>query len=239
MIQIVICDDDTDFLERIQEPINHYFQDKGETATLQFFHSGTDLLLKMNEMIDLFLLDIDMPSMNGIDIASIIRKSYPNVPLIFISNAIGMVFDVFRVSPLRFVRKEHLEKDLPDALSAFYSLYSASNQDAYINLSSKSGEQMSLQLKEIIYFNSEKHYVAINCRTSKIMVREKLDYYEQLIHRDSFIRVGKSYLVNLKYADRLLEQDLLLKTGVRIPISRAFLPSVKQGYMRYIRKLQQ
>ena len=239
MIEIVICDDDAEDMKYIAERVTEWFSARNEQVRIHLYDSAQELLLHMNDQIALYLLDIDMPYMTGIEAASILRKTYPNTSLVFISNDVGSVFEVFKVAPLRFVRKECFDKDLPEALDAFYTSYSVSDQSGSIILTLRQNHTRTVPVKELMYLTSVKHYVSVHCQTEEIIVREKLDHYEKQLSRYHFLRTGKSFLVNLRYVDRLTGSVFILKNGEQIPISRAYAASVRQAYMNYLRKILQ
>ena len=71
---------------------------------------------------DLYLLDVKMPEVSGMDLAQKIRSMDLKCSIIFISSLYEPVFDSFRYTPLRYIRKEYLEEELPSALSSFLEM---------------------------------------------------------------------------------------------------------------------
>lgn len=237
MLNIAICDDEQDFAFTLKEKVISFMNNQKEKTNVSVFTSSKDLLLAMNAQIRLYLLDIDMPVMSGIETALILRKEFKQAVIIFISHDTNAVFDTFQVSPLRFVRKHLLETDLADALKAFYNQYSLINQDHLIPFTIGKKEEISISMKDISYLSSEKHYVIVHYQRKTVSVREKLDYYDHLLSPHFFVRIGKSFLINLFYVDRLLPRDILLKTGEQFPISRNYIEDVRGKYMDYIRAI--
>lgn len=75
MIRIAICDDNIDLANSIENDISSAM---GEELSCDVFYSGTELitLLERGENpYHIYLLDIEMPQLNGIETASMIRKS--------------------------------------------------------------------------------------------------------------------------------------------------------------------
>lgn len=71
------------------------------------FLSGGDLLrcLQSGSHYNIYLLDIEMPGQNGIEIASVIREQDRDAIIIFITDHKEYVYEVFEVLPFRFLRK--------------------------------------------------------------------------------------------------------------------------------------
>ena len=80
MLSILVVDDEFE----ICEVLNKFLQSKGhKVKTTQ---SGKEALrLINNEKMDIVLLDLMMPEMNGEDVLKEIRKNYPNIPVIMIT----------------------------------------------------------------------------------------------------------------------------------------------------------
>ncbi|MEE1884808.1 LytR/AlgR family response regulator transcription factor [Pedobacter flavus] len=97
----VIVDDQSDFIEQIVE----YIQEYGNLEVVKTFTNSTDVVESLEELpeIDFLFLDIEMPSLDGIRLAKIIRNNINN--LIFISAYPKYAIDAFGVSANGFLPK--------------------------------------------------------------------------------------------------------------------------------------
>ena len=71
----------------------------------------------------------------------------------------------------------------------------------------------------------------------KVDVRMTLGEIEEKLASFDIVRVHKSFLVNYKYVQRLETSELLLTGGERMPVSRNKSREIKDGYLRYLRKV--
>ena len=75
MISIVICDDETAILQQLHDYVADVFSEQKIEYEIQTFSQPVELLQVLeSKKIDILLLDIDMPGINGMDIASELRK---------------------------------------------------------------------------------------------------------------------------------------------------------------------
>lgn len=83
MIRIAIVDDNTFLVKTVQEKLSFF-----EDLSLKFtaIH-GKDLLEKLekNRNIDLILMDIEMPKMNGIEATNLVKQKYPQIKIIMLT----------------------------------------------------------------------------------------------------------------------------------------------------------
>lgn len=60
------------------------------------------------------------------------------------------------------------------------------------------------------------------------------DFESQLVYRKEFIKVHRSYIVNMKYIQELSSKELTMYTKQRVPTSRLLSEKIKQAYMEYL-----
>lgn len=104
--KIVICDDDETFIDLLSEKIEQDFVQRKIVCLIEKYSDSRKLLDNIGAETQLYFLDIDMPEINGMEIADKILAKNPHSEIIFISNHEEMVFESFRYTPLRFIRKE-------------------------------------------------------------------------------------------------------------------------------------
>ena len=230
MYKICICDDESIFLDKINEIVKVFFSGKSDIHVLTFSDSA-----KFADNIpqaELYLLDVKMPEISGMEIAQKIRDLDQKCSIIFISSLYEPVFDSFRYTPLRYIRKEYLEEELPAALSAFWEIQQRSRRTIPVM---QNGLEISISLSSLRYCESDAHYVIFHCIQKEYRVRGKLsDYYAELLPH-GFSRPNKSFIVNLFYISVLTNQNILLDNGTLISVSRAFKETFKTSFLRYQR----
>lgn len=168
MIRIAIVDDEKDFLEKIKILLIQIMTYANVEYSISTY-VDSDNFLNSDLQFDLLLFDIDMPKINGFDLVRRIN-SLPSknnrYSVIYISNYENLVFESFKYSPLRFVRKNMLESDFSEAIDAFLSKYMREN-NYFTFIDKDSNAYMKIQLMDIMYFESYGHDICVIEKTGK------------------------------------------------------------------------
>ena len=124
-LHIAVCDNHVSSLTFITSEITKQIMNMNVQADVASFSSGEDIMCRVSEGIffDLYILNIEMPKLDGITLALQIRRHQKNPVIIFVSAREEYVFDSFKAHPYSFVRKDHFHEDLSSTLKAFMLEY--------------------------------------------------------------------------------------------------------------------
>ena len=237
-IHAAICDDDQQFTLLLKKYILDYFRLSDIEIILDIFSDSRGFLEKLRSPdlnYDLMFLDIDMPGLNGLDLASEIKHIDRKQPyFIFVSGMESMVFKTFRVNPFWFVRKRLWKKELPLALSSLKK-----------ELRTNEEHLLSIEVGTSIYKIDTSSLIYIEC-TDKTLhfhyehpekdrdIRYKLSDLEKLLTDCGFIRIHKGFLVNYRFIFNIERSGIQLDNGITLPVSKYRLQEIKELYGRLI-----
>ena len=230
MLKIALVDDDELFVECVKKLLAELLSSCDFNYSLSTFLDGNDLL-NSKEKYDLFLFDIDMPTINGFDLAENFYKnlsSLESATIIYISNYEELVFESFRYSPFRFVRKNKLNEDLTEAIQAFQT--KRMNSSYQLMISTSLGKK-SLSVNDIIYIEVSSHKLNIHEKKQLIIANGNLKDIEETLYSHGFIKTHQSYLVNFRFINFIKHSEVILDDGTQIPLSRGRYEQVKKDYM--------
>lgn len=224
-MNIAICDDSKMILEYMSEEINRILRDKKHNAIVQKFYNSKDLIRTMtNEKFDVIFLDIDMPDVSGFEIAKIIQNSANAIPIIFVSNLDEIVYESFKFSPFRFIRKSHFDEEIDAVMEDIIKILVHPNENIIISLAN---EKLRLYPNKIIYIECNDKILKIISNSEVIKIRYKLKDIEIELEKYGFIRIHKGYLVNSKYIYRINKTgEIILESGERLPVSKRRIKEV-------------
>ena len=114
--RIAVVDDEPTMLTQTCRAIREQAEKHHFSITLFPFSSAIDL---EEYDYDAYFLDIDMPGMDGIQLAHCVREIGSMNSIIFVSNVEEKVFEALRAEPLRFIRKTRIAEEMPEALSVY------------------------------------------------------------------------------------------------------------------------
>ncbi len=235
MITVSICDDDKEFLKKLSGKVKQYLNSYGTECEIKTYTDDTIIVEKIAET-DIVFLDIDMPKINGFEIAEGIYKG--DRPLIiFVTMHDELVYSSIKFRPFRFIRKTHIDEELSEAVGSGVKLIT--NQSAVQKLTVPTGDsETAVNINNITYLEVLGHDVLIHLADGKQPMKSYgtlLSFEDQLADR-GFIRAHKSFLVNLKYIYSIDSKDIILDDKTVIPMSRYKAESVKKKWGEYLRK---
>jgi len=236
MIRIAVVDDDNILLNQIKELIKK----KNNDNFLIDLYSDSIAFYNNNDKwnYDIIFLDIDMPKMNGFEIAETMSLLKRNSAIVFISNLEHLVYDSLRFRPFRFVRKSRLSDDMMSALDAFI-IEQKRRQDIFVI--KVNGVDIPTNISDIIYFESMKHdifvktsdnmrYRLLRERNNNITMKQLSEQYEN----KGFIRIHTSYLVNYRFIYVIKTSEVVLKKNEKIAINAHRAAFIRNQFQHFI-----
>lgn len=210
---IAVVDDEENDLKHVCNHISDFFS----STDIQLNTYRDALCFPINTNFDVLFLDIDMPQVSGLELAKKYKKRHQNALIIFITSHNELVYKACNIHPFDFIRKENLDKEMPDVLEEINYQLSHLHPSVtfYIN-----GNAYVLRKETLLYCESFNHQTEIHFDTSSITVNMQLGDVERTIDSNHFKRVGRSYLVNMKKVTKLEGTTLYISEHHQIPISR-------------------
>ena len=236
MYTIALCDDDAKFMSLLKDELIKTFSNKEYEIKIDCYSSGREILAALEyKKYKAIFLDIHMKGMNGFDVAQEIAMRKIESNLIFVTTDNELVYESFDYRPFHFIRKSHYQDTL---IRVTDKLIYAARQDKEIEIQTREGI-VSIPYKDIVYINSEDHYVYIHTRRNEYYTRRKLTEFEQELIGYDFVRCHRSYIVNLKYVKKidLAFDQLILINGIKLEMSRLYKNAVKEKYKMFHRIL--
>ncbi|MDN5200975.1 LytTR family DNA-binding domain-containing protein [Fulvivirgaceae bacterium BMA10] len=176
--------------------------------------------LRANE-VDFILLDIQMPDVSGLQLV----QALPIAPLIIFTTA----FPNYAVKSYELEAVDYLVKpiEFDRFLKAVFKIQHRIENKGENNytpdfLFVKSGpSQIKLEYNDIIYIESDGNYIAFHTKERKYLSRISMSEIAQNLPPKQFLRIHKSYLINLKYLKKV-ENYRVLISEIWLPIGRKY-----------------
>lgn len=238
--QIAVCDNDGTDLKLLTAQAARYLSihPELEGKLCPFGDSGAlAASLKTGTRYSLYLLDILMPGVNGIELGRLIRESDEDAPIIYTTSSREYALSAFQNHAMRYLEKPVREAELFSALDlAFLMLrageqrsYSVKTRDGYVCLSGRNIVTVENQNRAAVYVLSGGGAVR------SVSIRGTFEEAVAPLPDDpDFTRPHKSYYVNMRHIHVLRPGLLLLDDGREISVSRSFSAQVNQDYLRYL-----
>lgn len=228
-IKCVIIDDNLDDLKNVANLVNNL---SIETENIfEIYSYSNSNLLQENYNNDLYILDIDMPGLNGFQLANSIYKNNKDASIIFCSNHEDLVFDSFKLNAFYFVRKSFLKDDLILALRKYLSKIYSLNKD-YILVTNN--RVVPIPLKQIIYFEVSKNDLFIHTKSKEFRERKSMKKLKKDLSSMFFIQINQNFLVNANEIKEIYGNSVILTNGLSFQIPKHLIREVKTEYLKIL-----
>lgn len=227
-LKIAICDDEP-ICQKSMKTMCRDFFDKREAAEIHVFSSGKELATAGRDY-DIALLDIEMPGQNGIRVKEYFESGRKKTRIIFVTSHKERVLEAFGKNVVAFLVKplcvEEFEKVMERICSDLYG------QVLEIE---ESGETFFIPVKQIKYIEAQDKYTLAVTESGERLLRKTMKYWESVLPCENFVRIHKSYLVNLEYFEKKGD-EVRLEKGKTVKISRLWKPMIMDKYKEFLRR---
>lgn len=218
MISIAICDDQLIQRNQINLYLKQIMDELNTPYSLQQFSSGEELLDNYPSGLQLILMDIRMKTLDGIQTAEKIREFDKEVLLFFITSLPEHAYACYKVRAFSFLSKPIQYDEFRQELRAAVQ-HILSHQDNRIAI--RKGHNVYYpSINEILYIESSNHNIVYHLSDQDIECYGSLSTAERELQDKGFFRCHAAYLVNQRSIASIQGNDITLKNGVVLPISK-------------------
>lgn len=240
MITIAICDDNAQFACLLRQHLQHLcaynVPERVDLRIAPTFFSADEVLSYLEEStIDILFLDIDMPRTSGFELAKTLCSVYPDTVIIFVSSYEEFVYSSFEFCPFQFLRKAHLDKELPSTLER---VIKKCVLDTETLLFDSTEAEVILRVRDIMFFEGERNYYTIHTISGKAYrCRGTMKSLEAMLEKYDFFRIHSAYIVNLEHIESISSRGYLVMKNERLlSISKKRASPFKSAYMQFTRR---
>ena len=232
MIRIAICDDNKAFINYMTKVVKREF---ATHTTVKFeieSYTSSELFFYHHSIkpFDIVFLDIDMPELDGFQLASELSNSN-NCYIIFVTSHDELVFDALKSFPYSFIRKNMIDIDLSECVSRINSYFKQIHQTIILHSERK---DIPIIIDEIVYLEKIKNYVIYHTYNQDYKVRSDMNTEFEKISSYSFVRPHIGYAVNNKAIQYIAVDCVLLKNDITIPMNKKYREEIKKKYFKWL-----
>jgi len=193
------------------------------------FDSAESFLFAYEDMprLDILLLDIQMGGMDGMSLARHLRINNDHLHIIFITGYQDFMAEGYDVAALHYLMKPVDQQRLFSVLDK--AQLSKPKPELLVQTT---GTTIKVAHKDIIYIEAFAHYVQITTTTGILQTRANISDITQALG-ESFARCHRSYIVGLRHVRHITKTDIVLDSGVTIPLSRRLHKDVSQVFVKF------
>lgn len=236
MYTLLLCDDDTVFLEDLRQHVHSIFSQGDDRVRIHCFSGMEDISDPILEQCDIAILDIDFAGKcyNGIDIAKRLRSCRSDSVIIFLTNYIEYAPEGYEVRAFRYLMKSEMAQKIERYLNQARAYLSSECETIRFQIS---GEIINIPITSILYIESQLHKVAVYVQSpnaTKIRIykfNSPIGKIEEELSGKGFLRIHKSYLVNMAHIHKYSCHQAELDNGIILKASAAKYSEQKERYL--------
>lgn len=191
---------------------------------VQVCENGQEALTALkNHTIDLIFLDVEMPQLSGIDL---VREAMNLPQVIFTTSKTEYAFEAFEYNITDYLKKPvtmpRFKQAIEKALENFQQnlTYHTDAKEVYIR---EDGKLIRILFDDILFFENVGDYIRVKTTNSSHIIHGTLKGIEAKLTHPRFLKVHRSYIINLDKIKDIEENTLVIEQKV-IPISRVNKP---------------
>lgn len=239
MLRVAICEDAGADADQIIRMLTRYQENNPQLQIEHFlFQDAADLLdaVKCGRHFDLYLLDIVMPGMDGIQLARALREEGSRSMIIYLTASSEYAVEAFSVRAVNYLLKPVADDVFFAALDDAIGGLGSQIETFTVVQTVEGGVRVALSRIICVEVTGHVlHYTLCDGRTlrSKVL-RVSFDKTIADLREAGFMRPHQSFAVNPAWITGFTTREFQMANGMRIPISRLRYPEIKAAYMRFL-----
>lgn len=243
-IRTVLIDDE----QPARDVIKYYLKEFNEIEIIGEFSDGFTGLKGIQELKpDLVFLDVQMPKLTGLELLELLDQP---TSIIFSTAYDQYAIKAFEMNAIDYLLKPYSKERFSQALQkAITVIGSGQNPQAPVQklvktleenpeylhrIAVKSRHKVSvIPIEDIVYLEAEGDYVMMHTKDARHLKEKTMKYFEAHLDPAMFIRIHRSYIVNVQFIDRIEYYDkenyaVLMKQGAKLRASTTGYKTLKQ-----------
>ena len=230
-MRIAVCDDNPKELERIK---GCFCRIQGYDLVCSYFDSTStvmEILKTENSPYDLYILDIEMPGMNGLKLAKSIREKDSRALFVFLTSYTRYMKDVFDVVTFDFIEKPISDEKLLQILE---------RAATYLNITSQHfsfgyrASRYSLKYDRILYIEKKGRQALIHTFEDVYKTNMTLEEIWKQLNPKSFVHIHSSYIINLYNLDRKDNEIAIMRNGEKLHITKGYRRELAMRHFEFV-----
>ena len=235
MLKIAICDDENLYCQEAERMLQCYLEEKAVPCQADAFDVPSELLdlTEQGTVYDVYLLDIYMPGITGMSIATELRSRGVKSPIVFLTSSTDHALEAFGVDAVHYLLKPYTKDHFYAAMDKAMQRISTHKDDTIVL--KVDNEYRSIPVSRIVYCEAEDKYQRIYLgKDEKLLVRiSGTELYKLLSEFDSFYHCGRAHIVNLNHISRVTSSGAVFKNNMQLSLPHTVLAGLRRAFFDY------
>ena len=231
---IAVCDDHPKELQSVARIIDEFAAANRICIRYQLFQNAEDLLRAAPlQHFTHYILDVVMPGMDGMTAAHELRSIDAEAKLIFLTSFKEYAYQSYRVKAYDYLLKPVDSQQLHALLQQLHHMENASEASLLIP---KGRSFFRISPNRLAYLEVSRKKLHFHMTDGQILqaAGTLAEFEPELLSRPGFVKIHRSYIVNLHHISVLSPAGCIMQGGQNLPVSRLLYNQVRQRYMAHL-----
>ncbi|MCF0111328.1 MAG: response regulator transcription factor [Erysipelotrichaceae bacterium] len=236
MFRIAACDDSQQCLDQTRSMVNEFVKKRPDLdIVLDTFLTPFDLLDSVEKGVSyqIFLLDVVLPGITGMQVAKELRKMGVGVAIIFLTSDKSYALEAFSVGATQYLIKGFSSEEFFTALDNAIDIVGHDRRRQLV-FATKEGLR-HIYARNIMYTVGQRKYQDLILENGEVMeIRiSNRELAEELTRSSNFVSCGSSYIINLYFVASLGTEYIKMTDGAEIKIPRGLHQPLKAAFTAF------
>ncbi|WP_282079358.1 LytR/AlgR family response regulator transcription factor [Aquimarina algiphila] len=215
MIHCLIIEDE----HGAQEVLQNYIEKTPFVNCLGVYESGLDVPLQELDETDFLFLDIQLPELNGLSFL----RTLSNPPKVIITTAYpDYAVEAFEEAVVDYLVKPFSYERFFKAVNRLQDIKALDNNENTKQLFIYADKAIyKVNIDDILFLKAEVDYVKVVTKDKSILILDSLRNWEEKLHNSNFVRIHRSYVINLDKIEKVLGNQVFVQDTV-MPIGKTY-----------------
>ena len=222
MIRIAIAEDRESERAKLAQYLERYQRERNCRFEIEAYENGADVVSAYRPGIDILLLDIEMPVLDGMRTARILRERDRSVVIVFVTNLAQYAIQGYEVEALDFIVKPLEWNVFSFRMDRILSRVRRMQREAAagVTVRAEGGALVRIEVPDLLYVEVSRHLLTYHTLGGSVSTRSTMRDAEKLLADHGFCRCNQCYLVNLRYV-KAVDDEMVTVGDERLRISRS------------------
>lgn len=218
-IRIAVVENELNVAQNDIVLLERYAKENSLLLETSIFQNGYEFL-DTEEEFDAVLMDIDMPGLNGMEVAEKLREKNKTIDIIFTTNLPQFAVDGYKVQALDFVIKPVTFPNLSFAMEKVVEKKrNIVNGSFFLRIG---GFARRIHNEEVLYIEMVNHYIVLHeTDMEPLRIRGSLKMIEDLLNPEIFVKINSGIIINISKVSSFENGLVLMEDGSNLPLSRS------------------
>ena len=235
MLRIAVCDDEQLYLDKTRAILEQYAAAHDIEITTEAFSNPSALLdsIEAGERHDIYLLDIYMPGVSGMSVATELRSKGVRSPIIFLTSSTEHAVEAFGVDATHYLLKPYTQQNFFAAMNKAVQSISAHAEESIVL--KVGGAYQNVPVDHILYCEAADNHQRLWMKDGgTLLIRMTAsELYDMLESFGCFHRCGRAYILNLNHVKKVTANSTVLKNCMELPLPHSAVAGLRSAFFNH------